>query len=53
MSVGITENKEIFVIGNQGIESAAVTLALRDLGYKLAANYAGGYVELLAFAPRK
>jgi thiosulfate/3-mercaptopyruvate sulfurtransferase len=53
MSVGITENKEIFVIGNQGIESAAVTLALRDLGYKLAANYAGGYVELLAFTPRK
>jgi hypothetical protein len=30
-----------------------VTLALRDLGYSQAANYAGGYVELIANRKRK
>jgi thiosulfate/3-mercaptopyruvate sulfurtransferase len=51
--VGITPEKKIFVISNHGIESAAVTVALRDLGYPLAANYAGGYVELIANSKRK
>ena len=51
-SVGITENKKLYVIGNQGIESAAVTMALRELGYLQAANFAGGYSELIAFQRR-
>lgn len=45
-SVGITTDREIIVIANQGVESAAVTLALRELGYKKAANFSGGYVLL-------
>jgi thiosulfate/3-mercaptopyruvate sulfurtransferase len=52
-SVGITADKNIYVISNIGVESAAVTLALRDLGYSQAANYAGGYVELIANRKRK
>jgi rhodanese-related sulfurtransferase len=34
-----------------GTESAAVTMALRELGYTKAANFAGGYVELVANTP--
>lgn len=45
--VGITPERKIFVIANKGIESAAVTMALRELGFSKAANYAGGYVELM------
>ncbi|PIS10795.1 MAG: ABC transporter ATP-binding protein [Bdellovibrio sp. CG10_big_fil_rev_8_21_14_0_10_47_8] len=45
--VHITAEKKILVIANIGIESAAVTLALRDLGYHRAANFAGGYLELV------
>lgn len=45
-AIGISIDKKIYVIGRQGIESAAVTLALRELGYSQAANYAGGYLEL-------
>jgi thiosulfate/3-mercaptopyruvate sulfurtransferase len=47
-SIGITPERKIMVIANKGIESAAVTLALRELGFTKAANYAGGYVELTA-----
>lgn len=47
ISVGIVPEKKIFVISNQGAESAAVTLALRQLGYAKAANYSGGYLELI------
>jgi thiosulfate/3-mercaptopyruvate sulfurtransferase len=47
-SVGITPNRPIYVISNFGVESALVTLALRDLGYTQVANYAGGYQDLLA-----
>lgn len=45
--VGIATHREIYVISNQGIESAAVTLALRQLGFKKSANFAGGYQELI------
>ncbi len=45
---GITEDRKIMVIANKGIESAAVTMALRQLGYSKATNYAGGYLELTA-----
>ncbi|MEZ0391461.1 MAG: sulfurtransferase [Pseudobdellovibrionaceae bacterium] len=45
-SIGITAERKIFVIAWQGFESAAVTLALRDLGYSKAANFSGGYLQL-------
>jgi thiosulfate/3-mercaptopyruvate sulfurtransferase len=45
-SQGITEARKILVIANKGIESGAVTLALRMLGYGKASNYSGGYLEL-------
>lgn len=51
-SVSITPDKTIYVIGNYGIESAAVTMALRELGYSKAANFAGGYLELIALGKR-
>lgn len=51
-SVGITPEKTIYVIGNQGIESAAATMALRELGYQKAANFAGGYLELITMGKR-
>jgi thiosulfate/3-mercaptopyruvate sulfurtransferase len=47
-SQGITEGRKILVIANKGMESAAVTMALRELGYNKAANYSGGYLELTA-----
>jgi len=53
-SLGITEARKILVIANKGIESAAVTLALRELGFPKAANYSGGYLELTAMPlPKK
>ncbi len=46
-SLGITPEKRVVVVSDFGAESAAVTLALRDLGYKRATNFAGGYMELV------
>lgn len=46
-AVGISKTRIIYVISNMGTESAAVTLALRHLGYSKAANFAGGYQELI------
>jgi thiosulfate/3-mercaptopyruvate sulfurtransferase len=37
----------ILLISNQGVRSGAVTYALLALGFKNAANYTGGYVDLL------
>lgn len=51
-AVGITSDKTLYVISEKGVESAGVTLALRQLGYKKAANFAGGYLELIE-APKK
>ncbi len=45
--IGIHSQQRIYVISNRGYRSAAVTLALRELGYSKASNFAGGYVELL------
>ncbi len=45
--IGISKNQTIFVIDNFGIRSAAVTLALRQMGFEKTANFAGGYMELL------
>jgi len=47
-AVGVTSDRAIYVIDEMGVKSAAVTFALRALGYKKAANFAGGYLELLA-----
>lgn len=46
-SVGITPNKTLYVISERGVESAAATLALRELGFSKAANFPGGYLELI------
>lgn len=46
-SVGISKDRMVYVISNKGIESAAVTLALRELSYNQAANFSGGYQELI------
>ncbi len=43
----IGSKDRIIVISNHGVRSGAVTYALLALGYKKAANYAGGYEELL------
>lgn len=44
--VGVEDR--VIVISNNGVRSAAVTYALLTLGYKKAANFSGGYTELLA-----
>ncbi len=41
----ITRENVIFVISNHGLESGAVTFALRSLGYDKSANFAGGYEQ--------
>lgn len=41
----ITKDSIIFVISNYGLESGAVTFALRALGYEKSANFAGGYEQ--------
>lgn len=46
-SVGIGLNDRVIVISNEGVRSAAVTTALVGLGFTKAANYTGGYRELI------
>lgn len=46
-AINIEPNDRVIVISNNGVRSGAVTFALLSLGYKNAANYAGGYSELL------
>jgi thiosulfate/3-mercaptopyruvate sulfurtransferase len=48
MGIGITPEQRILVIDQAGVSSAAVTMALRALGYSRAGNYAGGLVDLMA-----
>ncbi len=45
--IGVTTNREILVICTQGVRSAAVTLALRDLGFAKTKNFAGGFRQLV------
>jgi thiosulfate/3-mercaptopyruvate sulfurtransferase len=45
--VGITGDREVIVISEQGVRSAAVTLALREMGFKRTKNFAGGYRQFL------
>lgn len=42
---GISKDNIILVISNHGVRSAAVTYALRTLGYVKVANFAGGYEQ--------
>ncbi|MEQ1664446.1 MAG: rhodanese-like domain-containing protein [Bdellovibrionales bacterium] len=46
-SVNISRNDRILVISNRGLRSAAATYALLALGFSKAANYDGGYEELV------
>ena len=50
-AVGVTKIRVIYVISNMGIESAAVTMALRGLGFHKASNFSGGYQELMLSGP--
>lgn len=52
-SVGILPEHRIIVLEEDGVSSAAVTMALRALGYKNAGNYAGGWVDLMSAYPKK
>jgi|SRR6185312_1182743 len=52
-AVGITPDRTLYVISEQGVESAGVTLALRQLGFAKAANFAGGYLELVESSSAK
>lgn len=45
--VGIKPDDRILVIGEDGVSSAAVTMALRALGFENAANVSGGLNDLL------
>lgn len=51
--VGITSDQRIILVDDQGLRSAAVTMALRELGFKDVANCAGGLQELLGAALKK
>jgi thiosulfate/3-mercaptopyruvate sulfurtransferase len=46
-AIGIDIRDRVIVISNNGLRSGAVTFALLSMGYRNAANYAGGYSELL------
>ncbi len=46
--VGIEPTNRVIVLGEDGVTSAAVTLALRGLGYENAGNYAGGLIDLMS-----
>lgn len=48
MGVGIKPKDRVILISNQGVRSAAVTMALLAMGYEGAANYAGGFKELVS-----
>lgn len=47
-SVGFDPSQRIIVMDNNGVASAAVTLALRQLGFPGAGNYAGGLQDLMS-----
>jgi thiosulfate/3-mercaptopyruvate sulfurtransferase len=51
-AVNIGPNDRVIVISNNGVRSGAVAYALLALGYKKAANFAGGYSELLKLQNR-
>lgn len=53
-NVGVLPEHRVIVLGEEGVASAAATMALRALGYSKAGNYAGGLQDLMsAYAPAK
>ncbi len=46
-AIGIEYQDRIIVIDSDGVSSAAVTMALRGLGFSAAGLYAGGYNDLM------
>ncbi|MES2966073.1 MAG: rhodanese-like domain-containing protein [Bdellovibrionota bacterium] len=46
-AVGVTEDCRVIVLDQDGVASAAVTMALRSFGYTHAGNYSGGLQDLL------
>lgn len=46
-AININLDDRIIVISNNGLRSGAVTYTLLALGFKNAANYAGGYTDLI------
>ena len=46
-AVGITPDHRIIVISDKGVRSAAVTLALKELGFVDVGNYAAGLLDLV------
>ncbi|MCM2282858.1 MAG: rhodanese-like domain-containing protein [Bdellovibrionaceae bacterium] len=51
--LGFGEQDRVIVLSERGLRSAAVTMALRDLGIKNVGNSAGGLRELMASTNRK
>ncbi len=47
-NLGVLPTQRIIVIGEDGVKSAAVTMALVALGYGKAGNYAGGLQEIMS-----
>jgi thiosulfate/3-mercaptopyruvate sulfurtransferase len=47
--IGVRPHQGILVLSNQGMRSAAVLMALRDLGFAKATHFPGGYLELMNF----
>lgn len=45
--VAVAKDAQIYVISTKGVRSAAVTMALRELGFTKVANFAGGYQQLV------
>lgn len=45
--ISVTKDTPLYVISNKGVRSAAVTMALRELGFSNAANFSGGYQQLV------
>jgi thiosulfate/3-mercaptopyruvate sulfurtransferase len=46
-AIGISLDKEIWVISEKGLRSGAVTFSLRKMGFSKAKNFAGGYRKFL------
>lgn len=52
-AIGITAEKRVIVISEEGVRSGLVTHVLTELGYENAGNFAGGYRELFSTKKRK
>ena len=48
--VGVMPEHRIIVLGEDGVSSAAVTMAMRSLGFSNTGNYAGGLRDLMSSA---